>query len=74
VLIPVAVAGLLAFLLAPAARRLEHFGVGRGIATLLVAVFAFTIIGAVGWIVTTRRYRGGEAPRVRVNITKKIRA
>ena len=75
VLIPVAVAGLLSFLLAPAARRLEHFGIGRGIATLVVAVFAFSIIGAVGWIVTTQAVSvAAKLPEYRVNITKKIRA
>ena len=74
VLIPVAVAALLSFLLAPAARRLEHFGLGRGIATLLVAVFAFTIIGAVGWIVTNQAVSlAAKLPEYRVNITKKIR-
>ena len=74
VLIPVAVAALLSFLLAPAARRLEHFGIGRGIATLLVAVFAFTIIGAVGWIVTNQAVSlAAKLPEYRVNITKKIR-
>lgn len=75
VLIPVAVAALLSFLLAPAVRRLEHFGAGRGIATLLVAVFAFTIIGAVGWIVTNQAVSlAAKLPEYRVNITKKIRA
>jgi predicted PurR-regulated permease PerM len=47
VLIPVALAALLtsagACECAP-----RHFGVGRGIATLLVTVFAFSVIGAIG--------------------------
>jgi predicted PurR-regulated permease PerM len=75
VLIPVALAGLLSFLLAPATRRLERFGVGRGIATLLVTVFAFTMIGAVGWVVTNQAVSlAAKLPEYRVNITNKIRA
>ena len=75
VLIPVAVAVLLSFLLAPAARGLERLGVGRGIATLLVAVFAFSVIGAVGWVVTNQAVSlAAKLPEYRVNITKKIRS
>jgi len=75
VLIPVALAGLLTFLLAPAVRRLEHFGAGRGIATLLVTVFAFSVIGAIGWVVTHQAVSlAAKLPEYRANITKKIRA
>jgi predicted PurR-regulated permease PerM len=75
VLIPVALAALLGFLLAPAVRRLEHFGAGRGIATLLVTVFAFSLIGAVGWVVTHQAVSlAAKLPEYRANITKKIRA
>ena len=75
VLIPVAVALLLSFLLAPAARGLERLRLGRAIATLLVTVFAFTVIGAVGWIVTNQAVSlAAKLPEYRVNITKKIRA
>ena len=74
VLIPVAVAVLLSFLLAPAARRLERLGAGRGFATLLVTVFAFSVIGAVGWVVTNQAVSlAAKLPEYRVNITKKIR-
>ena len=75
VLIPVAVAVLLSFLLAPAARRLERLGFARGIATLLVTVFAFSVIGAVGWVVTNQAVSlAAKLPEYRVNITKKIRS
>ena len=75
VLIPVALAALLGFLLAPAVRRLEHFGAGRGIATLLVAVFAFSLISAIGWVVTHQAVSlAAKLPEYRANITKKIRA
>ena len=75
VLIPVALAALLTFLLAPAVRRLEHFGAGRGIATLLVTVFAFSVIGAIGWVVTHQAVSlAAKLPEYRANITQKIRA
>ena len=75
VLIPVALAALLGFLLAPGVRRLEHFGAGRGIATLLVTVFAFSLIGAIGWVVTHQAVSlAAKLPEYRANITKKIRA
>jgi len=75
VLIPVAVAVLLSFLLAPTARLLERLGLGRGIATLLVTVFAFSVIGAVGWVVTNQAVSlAAKLPEYRVNITKKIRS
>jgi predicted PurR-regulated permease PerM len=75
VLIPVAVAVLLTFLLAPATRGLEHLGFGRGVATLLVAIFAFGVIGSVGWVVTDQAVSlAASLPEYRVNITKKIRS
>jgi predicted PurR-regulated permease PerM len=75
VLIPVAVAVLLSLLLAPATRRLENLGLGRGIATFLVALFAFSVIGSVGWVVTNQAVSlAAKLPEYRVNITKKIRA
>jgi predicted PurR-regulated permease PerM len=75
VLIPVALAALLGFLLAPAVRRLEHLGARRGIATLLVTVFAFSLIGAIGWVVTHQAVSlAAKLPEYRANITKKIRA
>src|SRR5262245_12235220 len=75
VLIPVAVAVLLSFLLAPATRRLESFGLGRGAATFFVALFAFSVIGSVGWVVTDQAVSlAAKLPEYRVNITKKIRA
>ena len=50
VLIPLALAVLLAFLLAPAARRLERLHLGRLASTLGVVALGFAVIGAVGWV------------------------
>ena len=75
VLIPVALAVLLSFLLAPAARQLERLGAGRLLSTLLVAVVAFGLIGAVGWVSFDQAVSlAAKLPEYRANITKKIRA
>src|SRR2546428_14045481 len=54
VLVPLAMAILLSFVLAPAVRRLERWKLGRPVATLLVAVVGFAIIFAVGALATTQ--------------------
>ena len=50
-LIPIAVSLLLTFLLTPLASALERIGLGRIPSVVLVAVFVFSILGAIGWIV-----------------------
>jgi predicted PurR-regulated permease PerM len=52
VLIPVAVAILLTFILTPAVGFFQHHGVKRVFAVLLVLVLTFVFLGAVLWIVT----------------------
>ena len=75
VLIPLAVALLFAFLLAPAVRRLELWKVGRVPSTLIVALLGFGIIfGILGIAGTQAVSLGGQLPEYRQNIVKKIRA
>jgi predicted PurR-regulated permease PerM len=52
VLIPIALAVLFSFLLAPLVHRLERLKLGRVPSVLLVVVFAFGILGVIGFIVT----------------------
>ena len=74
VLIPFALAILLAFLLAPAARRLERFKLGRVLSTLIVVAFGFSLIGAVGYVAGTQAVSlTAKLPEYRKNITAKIR-
>ena len=74
VLIPFALAILLAFLLAPAARRLERFKLGRVLSTLIVVVFGFSLIGAVGYVAGTQAVSlAAKLPEYRKNISAKIR-
>jgi predicted PurR-regulated permease PerM len=54
VLVPLALAVLFAFLLAPLAAQVERFGLGRVVSTLLVVLVALSVIGALGWTVERR--------------------
>ena len=52
VLVPVAVALLLTFLLAPLVHRLEHLRVPRIAAVLISVAFSFAILGGIGWLIS----------------------
>src|SRR5258708_2378601 len=51
VLIPLALAILLSFVLTPAVSRLQRHGLARLPATLAVVAVALLIIGAIGWLI-----------------------
>ena len=73
VLIPVAMAILLSFLLAPAVRRLEALKLGRVVSTLIVALLGFGVIFAVAGIAATQAISlGARLPEYRHNIVQKI--
>jgi predicted PurR-regulated permease PerM len=75
VLIPFALAILLAFLLAPAVRTLERWKLGRIASTLIVVVLGFSLIGAIGWIAAVQAISlAAKLPEYRANISAKIRA
>src|SRR3954466_5415001 len=75
VLIPLAVAMLLAFLLAPAVRRLESRKLGRVPSTLIVAALGFGAIFAVVGIAAIQAVSlGAKLPEYRHNISQKIHA
>ena len=52
VLIPVAFSLLLTFLLSPIVNGLERLRVGKITSVILVVVLTFSLLGAIGWIVT----------------------
>lgn len=54
VLIPIALATLLAFLLTPLVVRLRRWRVPKVPAVIVSVAFAFTVIGVVGWIVAVQ--------------------
>src|SRR4051812_26163110 len=53
-LIPVALAVLLAFRLSPAVRRLQTRGLPRIPAVLLVVIAAFIVSGGIVWVITAQ--------------------
>jgi predicted PurR-regulated permease PerM/methylmalonyl-CoA mutase cobalamin-binding subunit len=75
VLIPLAMAILLAFLLAPAVRRLERLKLGRLASTLIVAFIGFGIVFGVAAIAATQGVSlAAKLPEYRHNIAAKIHA
>jgi predicted PurR-regulated permease PerM len=75
VLIPLALAILAAFLLAPLVRQLEHLRLGRIASTVIAVVIGFSIIGGVGWVAARQALSLAEKlPEYRENIRAKIRS
>lgn len=75
VLMPVAMAILLSFVLAPAVRALERLRFGRVPSTLFVAIVAFGLVLAVGTIAASQAVSlTAKLPEYRHNIAAKIHA
>jgi predicted PurR-regulated permease PerM len=73
VLMPVAFAMLLAFLLTPLVVRLMRWGLPRALAIILTVTVSFAVIGGVGWIVTAQAIGlVRELPNYEENIRQKI--
>ena len=78
VLIPVALASLLTFLLSPLVSGLERLGLsrlraGRALAVALVVALVFSTLGATTWIIAQQVLAlGAELPRYRGNLMQKI--
>src|SRR3954464_1777810 len=52
ILLPIALAILLSFLLTPLANRLERWRIPRTLSVLLVVAMSFSVLGLLGWIVS----------------------
>jgi predicted PurR-regulated permease PerM len=73
VLIPVALAILLTFLLTPVAGALERLGLRRLPSVILVVILTFFLLGGIGWIVTLQfGSLANELPKYTRNIRQKI--
>jgi predicted PurR-regulated permease PerM len=73
VLVPVALAILLAFLLAPAVIRLQRLGFPKIAAVLAVSLLAFAVLGGVGWLVARQLVAlAEELPQHRPGLEAKI--
>lgn len=72
-LIPVALSILLTFLLTPVADALERLGLGRLASVMIIVVLAFSLLAAIGWLVTVQLTTvANELPTYRSNIREKI--
>ncbi|MBI1916011.1 MAG: AI-2E family transporter [Planctomycetes bacterium] len=75
VLIPVALATMLTFVLAPFATRLQRIGLGRVPAVLVVTTAAFLIVAGFGAVVVRQAHSlASELPEYRDNIRQKLTA
>jgi predicted PurR-regulated permease PerM len=75
VLIPLALAMLFGFLLAPAARRLEALHLGRIASTLIVVALFVGALGTIGWVAGNQVVSLiGKLPEYKVNIARKLQA
>src|SRR5580704_16160891 len=54
VLIPLALALLLSFLLSPVVHRVEQFRISRVLSVVLVVLLSFLLIGVVGWLISSQ--------------------
>ena len=73
VFVPLALAGLIAFVLAPAALRLERFGMKRTPAALLVILCSLAAVAVLGWTLMGQVYSlAVEFPQYQQNVTDKI--
>jgi len=74
ILIPVAIAGILAYLLDPLVNRITRRGLGRTKAILLLFFFAFLAIGALfAWVVPVISMQSASAARELPQYTRKAR-
>jgi predicted PurR-regulated permease PerM len=73
VFVPLALAGLIAFVLAPAAVRLERLGMKRAPAALLVILFSLAAVAVLGWALLGQIYSlAVEFPQYQQNVADKI--
>lgn len=73
ILLPVAMAIFVSFLLAPLADRLERLGLWRIPSVLAVVSVAFAVLGLLGWIVTSQLVDlSAKLPQYRENIIAKV--
>ena len=75
VLIPLALAMLLSFLLAPLVNRLERWNLGRVPSVLMVVIVLFALICVLGYVVAMQIYDlADNVEQYQVNIISKIEA
>src|SRR6476620_11335045 len=72
ILLPVALAILLSFLLTPIANRLERWRIPRMLSVVLVVAMSFSVLGLLGWVVTDQLVDlSSQLPANKKNLEKK---
>jgi predicted PurR-regulated permease PerM len=75
IIIPIAMAILLSFVLAPLVELLQRIRVPRGLAVVTVVIFAFAVIFATGSLLASQLTQlAGDLPRYQSTITEKIQS
>jgi predicted PurR-regulated permease PerM len=75
VFVPIALAILLSFVLAPAARLLQKWYVPRALAVVAVVLLAFLIISAIGTVIAAQiNQLAGDLPRYQFTMREKIKS
>ena len=75
IFVPVALAILLSFVLAPLVGLLQRISVPRGFAVISVVILAFSLIFAMGSLLATQLTQlAGDLPRYQSTISEKIQA
>ena len=73
ILLPLAMAILLSFLLAPLVKRLEKWGARRVPAVVIVAIVSFGLIATLGYVLALQIYDlGNRLPEYKINIIAKV--
>ena len=73
ILIPIALAIMLTFLLSPVAGALERIGLKRLPSVLLIVVLTFSSLATIGWVVSIEfTSLGNELPKYTGNVRQKI--
>ena len=73
ILIPIALATVLTFLLNPLANALQRWGFGRIASVLVVVVFAFSLLAGIGWAFTQQiATLGNDVPKYTATIKDKV--
>ena len=74
VFIPIAMAMLLTFVLAPLVERLQRWRLPRVAAVVVTVAFAFSVLGGLGWLLASLvSTLADDLPQYKDNITAKIR-
>ena len=75
VFVPLALAALIAFVLAPGASRLERLGLRRTPAALIVIFLSLAGVAVLGWVLLGQIYNlAGEIPQYQQNMRDKIQS